>query len=107
MADLNLVVMEGAISGKFHLQEDIPGKEVSAVNFMLVNTNDKGREFRYAIVAWRSDPDKFMESFQDRDVVRIIGHQQATPTSIGEGKIAYLSKICADKVELLYRPEQE
>lgn len=107
MADLNLVLLEGTISGKFHLQEDIPGKEVGAVNFMLVNTNDKGKEFRYAVVAWRSDPEKFMESFQDKDYVRIMGHQQATPTPIGDGKVAYLSKICADRVDLLFRPVQE
>lgn len=103
MADLNLTVIEGRIAGKFHIQDDIPGKEVSAINFVIVNQNDKGKEFKYAAVAWRSDPDKFLSSFEDGDFVRVTGHNQSTPMTSAEGKIAFLSKICADKVELLGR----
>lgn len=101
MKDQNLVIIEGVISSKFYVQSEINDKGISAVNFTIFNSPNENRKFRYAVVAWRPDPEKFIEAFKENDFVRITGHLQATPTPIENGKMAFLAKICADKVELI------
>ena len=101
MIDLNLLVLEGTISSKFYVQTGVNEKGVSAINFNLTNSPSEDREFKYACVAWRTDPDKFISEVREGDFVRITGHLQQVITPIGDNKVTYLAKVCADKVEIL------
>lgn len=100
MSDMNLVVIDGIISSKFYVQPAQPGKEVQAVNF-TINNESSGKDFRYAVVAWRTDPEKILSVYKEGDVIRIIGHLQSTQVPLADGKTAYLAKVCADKIDLL------
>lgn len=103
MLDLNMVVIEGTISSKLYVQTGVNDKGISAINFTLTNSPSEGKNFKYACVAWRTDPAKFEAEVAEGDFVRIIGHLQQSPYPIpdGGGKITYLSKISADKVDVI------
>lgn len=103
MLDLNLLVLEGTISSKFYVQTGVNDKGISAINFTLTNAPSEGKRFKYACVAWRTDPEKFQEDYKEGDFIRVTGHLQQSPYPIpdGNGKITYLGKVSADKIDVI------
>ena len=103
MADMNLIIIEGTISSKFYVQTGINDKGISAINFSITNCPSESKRFKYACVAWRTDADKFQTDYQEGDYIRITGHLQQSPYTIpdGGGKVTYLGKISADKIDMV------